>query len=80
MTVQEFRKYAKNNNIELLDELGGFKIGEIVDVVNGYDLIIEGLQIKGFDAKPNESRPNAVVYVYDDAYWFAVELDRIIKK
>lgn len=80
MKISEFRKWAKSQNIALIDEQGGFKTGEIVDVINGYGMLIENKQIKGFDANPSKNRPGATVYVYDDAYWFAVELERIIKK
>lgn len=80
MTIQEFRKWAREKGIELLDEMNGFKTGEIVNVINGYGCIIENLEIKGFKAKTEpDFRPDAVVYVYDDSYWFPIELNRIIK-
>ncbi|MDV4099095.1 hypothetical protein CMT22_17875 [Elizabethkingia anophelis] len=80
MTIQKFREWAKDNNIELLDEMEGFKTGEIVNVINGYGHIIENLQIKGFKSKTDpDFRSNAVVYVYDDSYWFPIELDRLRK-
>lgn len=79
MTIEQFREWAKSQNIALIDELGGFKTGEKVNVINGYGIVIENLQIKGFAAKPYELRPNAVAYVYNECFWFPVELDRLIK-
>ena len=68
MTIQEFRKWAKSSNIELLNEMNGFKTGEVVNVINGYGHIIKNLQIKGFKAKTDpDFRPKAVVFVYDDS-------------
>lgn len=86
MPIAEFRKYAEENNIPITDEyfdvLRGltFKTGEIVNVLNGYDVLYKGLQIKGFDLSPTKNRPNAIVYVYDDSYWFAIEISRIFKQ
>lgn len=79
MRISEFQQWAKSKNINLTDKMGGFQTGEFVNVINGYGIVIKNLQIKGFDLNPSEERPNGVAYVYDDCYWFAVELDRLIK-
>ena len=79
MRISEFQQWAKSKNINLTDEMGGFQTGEFVNVINGYGIVIENLQIKGFDLNPSKERPNAVAYVYDDCYWFAIELNRLIK-
>ena len=79
MTLQDFKNYAKKNNIALIHEMQGYKTGDIVNVINGVGRLIKGLQIKGFAANLDKDRPEAVVYVYDDCYWFPVELSRISK-
>ena len=79
MRISEFQQWAKSKNINLTDKMAGFQTGEFVNVINGYGIVIENLQIKGFDLNPSKERPNAVVYVYDDCYWFAIEIDRLIK-
>ena len=79
MRISEFKQWAKSKNINLTDKMGNFQTGEFVNVINGYGIIIENLQIKGFDLNPSKERPNAIAYVYDDCYWFAVELDKLIK-
>ncbi|WP_394264874.1 hypothetical protein [Bergeyella zoohelcum] len=80
MTIEQFRQWAKSQQISLIDELDGFKTGEIVDVINGFGIIIKDQQIKGFRAYPDKLRPKAVVYVYNECYWFPIELSRIKKK
>lgn len=84
--LAKFDEWAEKNLIEICDEICdverkvSFKRGEIVDVLNGYGLLLKGLQIKGFDMKPSTHRPNAIVYVYDDSIWFAIETERIFKQ
>lgn len=77
MTIPEFNKWAASRGIELIDEADGFKVGEIVTVINGYGIPYPNKVIKGIEKEPRTY--GGRFYVWDDAYWFPNELKDIKK-
>ena len=75
MTQQEFKKWALSNGIELIDEADGFKVGDVVTVINGYGIPFPNMTIKGIEKEPREY--GGRFYVWDDAYWFPDELKNL---
>jgi len=75
MTIEEFNKWAASKNIELIPEANGFKVGDVVTVINGYGIPFPNMVIKGIEKEPRSF--GGQFYVYDDAYWFPVELRNI---
>ncbi|MGM8936593.1 hypothetical protein ACS8E9_17230 [Pseudomonas neustonica] len=55
-----------------------FKMGDVVTVINGYGIEIKGKRILGFVQEVDPKwRPDAIIYLDWDCYWFAVEVDRL---
>ena len=78
MTIEEFNKWATSKNIELIPEAHGFKVGEVVTVINGYGIPYPNMVIKGIE---KESRTyGGRFYVWDDAYWFPNRLEDLKKQ
>lgn len=75
MTIEQFKKWAASKKIELIDEADGFKVGDVVTVINGYGIPFPGMVIKGIEKEPRKY--GGRFYVWDDAYWFPVELSNL---
>jgi len=75
---KEFNEWVLRNNIELIPEAHGFKVGEVVTVINGYGIPFHNMVIKGIEKEPRTY--GGQFYVWDDAYWFPVEKERLIKQ
>ena len=55
-----------------------FQVGDVVTVINGYGVEIKGKRILGFIQEVDpEWRPDAIIYLDWDCYWFAVEVDSL---
>lgn len=78
MTIEEFNKWAASKKIELIPEAHGFKVGEIVTVINGYGIPFPNQVIKGIRKEPLTY--GGQFYVWDDAYWFPNEPQDLIKQ
>ena len=74
----EFNTWATKNNIQLIEESNGYKVGDEVIVTNGYGVEWE-LTIKGIMPEGSKERPDAKVFVYNDCYWFPVPFSDIRK-
>lgn len=58
-----------------------FAKGDVVTVINGMGVPIQGKVILGFVHEIDPSwRPEAIVYLDWDCYWFPVELDKLTKE
>lgn len=75
MTIEQFKTWAASRNIDLIEEADGFKVGDVVTVINGYGILFPDMVIKGIEKEPRSY--GGRFYVYNDAYWFPVELKNI---
>jgi len=75
---KEFNEWVLRNKIELIPEAHGFKVGEVVTVINGYGIPFHNQVIKGIEKEPRTY--GGQFYVWDDAYWFPVQKEKLIKQ
>ena len=76
--MEAFFKWVAKNDIELIPEADGFKVGEIVTVINGYGIPFHDRMIMGIEKEPRSY--GGRFYVWEDAYWFPVSKDRLVKQ
>lgn len=70
----EFKKWAKKNKIQLIDEMNGFKVGQKVTYMNSYGVKWEGHTIMGFE---QPDKYGNCVYLDTDCYWSSKKLHEI---
>lgn len=76
--MEAFFKWVAKNDIELIPEADGFKVGEIVTVINGYGIPFHDRMIYGIDKTP--TKYGRRFYVWEDAYWFPVCKENLVKQ
>lgn len=85
MTAAQFKTWAKDRKIELVEQIGEFKVGSLVDWTNDYGVHWQGHEIIGIakeNQMPSDLRGDRKVFLKKDAYWFplSVSILKLSKK
>lgn len=69
----KMREFVEKNVANVAPVECGFLLGDTVTVTNGYGIEIPGNKIIGFVREVDpECRPEAIIYLDWDCYWFSV--------
>lgn len=71
---KEWENMVKENHINILEEMGGFKAGDLVEYTNENGVKFTK-QILGF--RTDYQIPKNTVYLDKDSYWFCVPISSI---
>jgi len=77
-TVKDFLKWAIPRKVELIEELDGISVGDIVTYTNDYGIKFPGLMVVGIDK--DNSFYNRRFYLNSDAYWFPHTREELTKQ
>lgn len=77
-TPEQFNEWANKRDLELIQELDGFRVGDIVTYTNEFGISFENRLIVGI-SKTNLFYDRRF-YIAKDAYWFPVKTEEIQKQ
>lgn len=77
-TPEKFEKWVAKNQVKLINELGGIRVGDTVTYTNDNGVTFPGLTVLGIDA--DASFYGRQIYLNTDAYWFPHTLDELKKE
>jgi len=67
-TIEQFNQWASKRNINLIDQLEGFKVGDIVTFKNEFGVKFHNLKILGIQS--DASFYDRQIFLDTDSYWF----------
>lgn len=74
----EMLRFVENNVASVAPIQCEFQLGDTVTVTNGYGVEIPGKKIIGFvQTIDPEFRPEAIIYLDWDCYWFSVSPEKL---
>ncbi|WP_205417995.1 hypothetical protein [Pseudomonas savastanoi] len=74
----EMHQFIEKNVASVAPIQCEFRLGDTVTVINGYGVEIPGKKIIGFVQKIDpEFRPEAIIYLDWDCYWFSVAPEKL---
>lgn len=76
-TPEEFKEWAAERNIPLIEEYEGFKVGDTVTFTNEFGVSFPGMKIIGISSDLSFYGRN--IYKNSDAYWFPSHVKELTK-